>query len=47
MLDLLIVQHEEKGLENELARMLDCLAMARGYSREANEVLISEVANFN
>ena len=47
MLSLLVVQHEEKGLENELARMLDYLAMARKYSREANKVLVSEAASFN
>ena len=47
MLSLLIVQLEEKRLENELARMLDCLTMVEGCSREANKVLISKVANFN
>ena len=38
---------EDKGINDLLARRLDCLTLVEGCSREANEVLISEVANFN
>ena len=46
MASLLVVQPMKGWLENELARRLDCLAMVKRYSREANKVLISK-ANFN